>query len=366
MIVTVLFYALVVITVVQIIYFLSFSLIPFKRQNSDKNVVKKHSVSVIIYIKNNVQQLIDNLPSILEQKYADFEVLLINHSSFDESLDVIKKFQQTYTNIRVINVENQEAFWDNKKYALTLGIKAATHEHLLFTDIHCKPASRFWIKEMSNQFIYEKSIVIGHKQLIANPYSFKHLLYKFVNTLTTLKLSTFAKTGNAYKAYHENFAYTKQQFFNVKGFINHLKISLGETDLFLKDASNKKNTTVILKPNSFICKNIDSSFSDFFTAQRNQLQLQSHYNLKNNLFLSLFNFTKVLFYTLIIVLCFYNWIWGLCILASYYIFQYLFLGRAIFRLKEKQILYFLPILDVSYVFFVLFTFISTTVSKPRL
>jgi hypothetical protein len=33
----------------------------------------------------------------------------------------------------------------NKKYALTLGIKAAKNEYLLFTDADCYPTSKEWI-----------------------------------------------------------------------------------------------------------------------------------------------------------------------------------------------------------------------------
>ena len=47
------------------------------------------------------------------------------------------RFQKQSSKIKIVNVKNNEAFWGNKKYALTLGIKAATNEHLLFTDADC-------------------------------------------------------------------------------------------------------------------------------------------------------------------------------------------------------------------------------------
>jgi hypothetical protein len=56
----------------------------------------------------------------------------------------------------LVKVRNNEAFWGNKKYALTLGIKAAKNEYLLFTDADCYPNSKDWITAMSSQFTMQK------------------------------------------------------------------------------------------------------------------------------------------------------------------------------------------------------------------
>jgi hypothetical protein len=60
---------------------------------------------------------------------------------------------KTIPNIRLVKVRNNEAFWGNKKYALTLGIKAAK------TNIYYLPiAIKFkdWITAMSSQFTMQK------------------------------------------------------------------------------------------------------------------------------------------------------------------------------------------------------------------
>ena len=90
---------------------------------------------------NEAKNLIKHLPFILEQDYPKFEIILINDSSSDKTLSVMEDFKAKNSNIKIVDVKNIEAFWGNKKYALTLGIKAATYNHLLFTDADCKPAS---------------------------------------------------------------------------------------------------------------------------------------------------------------------------------------------------------------------------------
>ena len=76
----------------------------------------------------------------------------------------MESFAKEDSRIKIVNVKNNEAFWGNKKYSLTLGIKAAKNKRMLFTDADCKPNSNQWIKEMVAQFSSETQI-----QTILNP-----------------------------------------------------------------------------------------------------------------------------------------------------------------------------------------------------
>ncbi|WP_176829739.1 glycosyltransferase [Tenacibaculum sp. MAR_2009_124] len=351
---------------VQFIYYLFFFTLPFNTKRNGTLIVENKAISIIIYIKNNANELKQNLPSIINQEYKDFEIVLVNHSSSDQSLEIIKHFQQNHHHIKVVNVENKEAFWGNKKYALTLGIKAASNDSLLFFNIDCKPASKLWIKEMASKLDKETSVVIGYKSLKSTKFSVKSLFIRFHNTLSSLKFFTFAKLNNPYKGFQENFGYNRQLFFKVKGFINHINIVNGETDLFLKDSKAVAKTQIQLIPDSYVKEQSIVTFSEFLSDFRKHNALRSFYSGKTRFFLALFNLSKFMFWLSSIYLCFHNLIFGLLAIAIYLLFQYAFITKAMVKLKEVKLLYFLPILDISYVFFVFFSAILNLVSKPKL
>ena len=155
------FYIFLFVLVCQFVYYgIIFSRFAFSKikPSTQKNI----PVSVIVCAKNEAENLNDFIPLILDQEYPQFELVLINDASFDESLEIMKNFKEKNPNIKIVDVKNIEAFWGNKKYALTLGIKAATHDFLLFTDADCKPVSKYWIKEMSSSFNNSRSIVLGY------------------------------------------------------------------------------------------------------------------------------------------------------------------------------------------------------------
>ncbi len=363
MIFTVLFYIFVAVTVIQIIYYFYFSVFAFEK---NKTQLKSNEipVSIIILVKNEAENLTNYIQTILQQNYSNFEIVLINNASSDSTLDIIEELQKQHLNIKLVNVENTEAFWGNKKYALTLGIKAASHEHLLFTETNSIPLSKNWIREMTLNFSKEKTIVIGHKKLKSKKHSFSNLLFRFDNFINTIQSFSYAKTGNAFTANSSNIGYTKNDFFKVNGFINHLNIFIGESDLFLKDASTNKNTVIAISNASFVESSGIYSFKKWFSKKRKQSIVASLYKFKHKFFLRLFIISKILFYPLAIYLAILNWKIITPIIFVYFLIQYIIIGKSAYKLQEKQILFFLPILDICLVLLQITIFISTRISKP--
>src|SRR6476661_6502145 len=155
------FYFFIAIVAIQFVYYvIVFGKFAFSK--AQKNNPKRIPISVIVCAKNEAENVAKFVPILAEQDYPDFELVLIDDASSDNTLELFEAFEKQYPNVKLVKVENNEAFWGNKKFALTLGIKAAKNEYLLFTDADCKPASTQWIKEMTSHFTLHKTIVLGY------------------------------------------------------------------------------------------------------------------------------------------------------------------------------------------------------------
>ena len=49
-----------------------------------------------------------------------------------------------------------------KKFAVTMGIKAAAHNLLLFTDADCRPSGTSWLRHMAAPLNENKAVSIGY------------------------------------------------------------------------------------------------------------------------------------------------------------------------------------------------------------
>ena len=118
------FYMFILVVCIQVIFNLFF-FGKFAFLKTSTKTPNNFGVSVIICAKNEAENLQKFLPSVVSQDYPNFEIVLINDASKDKTLKVMESFASKHSNIKLVNVKNVEAFWGNKKYALTLGIKVA-------------------------------------------------------------------------------------------------------------------------------------------------------------------------------------------------------------------------------------------------
>ncbi|TXD48255.1 glycosyltransferase [Polaribacter sp. IC073] len=364
MIISVLFYSFVVSAAIQMMYYLSFSSFLFKDKKKER-ASKEMPISVVICAKNEAKNLQKFLPSILEQNYSNYEVVLINDASSDETADVMEAFKEKNANIKIISVENTEAFWGNKKYALTLGIKAAKNEHLLFTDADCKPVSKEWITAMTQNFSTKKTIVLGYGKYKKTK-DFINIFVRFETLLTAIQYFSYAKLGSPYMGVGRNLAYAKTAFFTVNGFIKHIKIRSGDDDLFIQDAANKENTQICISENSFTESEAPNSLNEWFQQKRRHISTAHYYKKKHQFFLGLFFFSKVfLLISTAILFFFYPWEIILPIILTYYLVQYIVVGFSSKKLNEPQVIYFLPFLEICLILFQFSIFMTNLISKPN-
>ena len=67
---------------------------------------KEYGISVIMPCYNTEQYVEETLKSVLNQSFKDYEIICLNDGSTDGTLEILKRYQQSYPNIRVISSEN--------------------------------------------------------------------------------------------------------------------------------------------------------------------------------------------------------------------------------------------------------------------
>lgn len=362
-----LFITFLVIICVQFIYYIFiFSSFSFSKNNQNKNNFNQ-PISVLICSKNEAENLSTNLPFFLKQKYPNFELVLINDCSTDTTLAVIKQFKNKHSSkVKIVNIKANEQFWGSKKYALTLGIKAASHEHLLLTDADCKPISENWISEMTTNFNKQHQIILGYGPYKKIKKSILNKLIRFETLLTAIQYFSYSKIGIPYMGVGRNIAYTKTLFFNANGFANHMHIKSGDDDLLINQVATKSNTTNCYTPNSYSESDPKKTFKDWILQKRRHVSTASHYKPLAKYLLGLFYISQLFFWILAITLLSFSYkhqlILSLGIMRI--LIQYLVIGFTAKKLNEKDLILFAPFLELLLIFLQMFIFIKNLISKP--
>ena len=198
-------------------------------------------VSVIVCARNEEANLMELIPIIMEQEFQKFQLIVVNDSSWDDTADILKALQVSYPSMHIIEINEDKQIMQGKKFALTLGIKAAMYDVVLLTDADCRPTSSNWITEMTKGVGERKEIALGFSGYKKYP-GYLNKLIRFDAFITGLNYLGFAKTGRPYMGVGRNLCYTKTAFFRIGGFRTHYKLASGDDDLFVKEASTARNT----------------------------------------------------------------------------------------------------------------------------
>lgn len=366
------------INIIYYLFFLRFAFAKSSRRDSRltgeqsgkvkgvSHTTPKPPVSLIVCSKNEAENLKDNIPRWLDQAYPNFQLVLINDASIDETQDVIEQFAQEDPRITVVNVDNNEAFWGSKKYALTLGIKRAKHKILLFTDADCVPASRDWISGMASKFTQEKELVLGYGRYVKKKGSFLNVLIRFETVITALQYFGYAIFGRAYMGVGRNLAYTTDLFYEQKGFINHMQVPSGDDDLFVNEASTRKNTALSFHPDAFTLSTAKKTFKEWRTQKRRHINVAGLYKRIDRIKLGMFYISQFLFVVFAIALLILQYQWKIVVvlIAVRYIISWLVVGQVARKLKENDVAFLYPILELFLIIFQLSIFISNLIAKP--
>lgn len=362
--VTFLFGLFIAAAVINLIYFFSF--LAFAGIKSNSSLHPKMPVSVVICAKNEAENLKTFLPAIIKQDYPEFEIIVINDASSDGTRKILEKFQEINPQIKIVNVENNEAFWGSKKYALTLGIKQAKHKHILLTDADCAPQSKNWILEMSRQFQPGISIVLGYGGYFKNKGSLLNKLIRFETLLTAIQYFSYARLGSPYMGVGRNLAYTSDQFYHQKGFASHLHLRSGDDDLFVNEAANANNTGICYHKDAITRSVPKHTFKDWFVQKQRHVSVAKEYQLKHQVLLGLFYISKISFWVLLPILLVLQvqlpLLMGILLLKI--IIEGVVYFKASRKLDENDVFWLFPFFDLFLIIWQFAIFTTNLFSKP--
>ena len=337
-------------------------------------------VSVIICARNEAANLQKYLPAVLEQRYPDFEVLVVDDDSGDETPAVLAAFQAKYARLRVLRLSPKTS--PGKKYALAQGIAATRHEHLVFTDADCEPAGREWLLRMTDGGLRiadyglwidptlgtaNQSGQRNHTKRSANPQSairnpqseitlgyapyrpgpgLLNRWTRFETVYTAMQYFSFALAGWPYMGVGRNLAWQKALFQRVGGFDAHARIPSGDDDLLVNAAAHAGNTALCLAPEAFVYSNAKKNWADWYRQKRRHLGAGKLYRPQHRIALALLTLTLVLHYFLLSVLLFSDF--GTISVAFYAVRMALAAGiywRILRQFRDEQLIIWFPLLD---------------------
>lgn len=265
-----------------------------KRVVSDPE--KQEGVTVMVTAHNESGKLKHLIPALFQQKYENYDVLIVDDRSNDRTRRLLEEFSGVYPQLQIVTVNYTPDHVSPKKYALTLGVKASKNDVILLTEPGCMPQSENWIAKMTAP-IRERGKIFSigfsgyeRKSGILNSW------IQFETILTALFYMSFGLWKKPFMGTGRNLAYRRSFFLDIKAFNGSWKLVGGEDELFVNQHATGKNTEIVRDPAAITLATPFKSANDYLLHQKNRLKIAKLYQKNDKLKIGLYAISQALFW----------------------------------------------------------------------
>ena len=272
-----------------------------KADDGGKDGQELPPVSVVLTAHNDAAWLKENLVYLLEQDYPDFEVVVVDYLSTDDTEFVLKLLKDYYPHLKVVPFKEDVNLFQGKKYPLSIGIKSAKNDILLLADPNCTPKNLLWLRGMVRGYRKGTQIVLGYcgvkrtKTLLGCLQQYDALAYG-------AQYLGAALLGHPYTGTGRNLSYRRSFFFDRGAFIRHYDVADGSDDLFVYQNATRRNTVVCIDADACLTVEPCKKFYQWHDERRHRVATRNRHRFGDRLRESLPAWTNLVFYAAAVLL----------------------------------------------------------------
>ncbi len=206
----------------------------FRIQNG---IIAQTRFSVIIPARDEEKNIEQCLRTILEQEYPSdlFEVIVINDHSTDQTENIIRKLQQSFSQLRLLNLTDHlqgNIINAYKKKAIELAISQSRGNWIVTTDADCMVSGQ-WLTMLDAYIQKEQPVFVAAPVMFTNDHSFLSV-FQLLDFMSLQGITAAAVSAG----YHSmcngaNLAYRKDVFEEVGQFHGIDQIASGDDMLLM-------------------------------------------------------------------------------------------------------------------------------------
>ena len=259
-------------------------------------------ISVVLTAMNDSAWLKENLVYLLEQDYPDFEIVVVDYISQDDTQFVLKLLSDYYPNLKIVSFKGDQTLkedvnlFQGKKYPLSIGIKCAKNDILLLADPDCIPQNPHWLHGMVEGYQKTGTQIVAGYCGITRTKTPLGWLQQYDNLAYSAHYLGSILLGHPYTASGRNLSYRRSFFFQQGGFISHYDVADGADDLFVYQNARKDNIAISIEPQACLAADPYRTFGQWHESRRRRVATRNRHSLASRLAEQLPTLANLLFY----------------------------------------------------------------------
>lgn len=288
-------------------YYLLWYYLRLARYRNQPATEEQHAITVIFSVRNEedrIRGIVDRLSSL---NYPDYQILIINEFSDDNTLNILNVLAETKPNLKVTSLSQETRFYD--KQAINIGLKGASSPWTVFITSSAVP-SPGWLSGLNSLVDAETDAVIAYSNL-ERAKGWRNLLCRLERFNQFMVSGARIIAGRPFVYNQNNVLFRKSLYFEKQGFRHKLNRDYANLELIFNENFRKGRVKLSTDPELVVRETVEDSRGDHLRLQKKGVQIRQSLSASSRLGLFIDDLTRLLLPALsayIIVLYPHYWI----------------------------------------------------------
>jgi len=328
--------SLLVVFLMQI-YFLLRYYLKLARHRDDESIQNSNRISIILSVRNEEQHIREILDKFKDQQFEDYQILVINVHSEDNTDGILNVLAETNPKLKVTTLSQETQF--SEKQIINIGLKGASSPWIVLLTSSTGEINPDWLANMNGLLSPETDLVVAYTN-IERLKGFRNLICRLERFSQFMISGAWTLAGKPFVFNEDNVLFKKSMYFDTLGFRHKMNRNFANLELIFNENLKKGRVKITTNPDLAIREHIEDDRGDHIRLLKKGVQIRQCLSWSKKISLFLDDVTKLLLAGLtatVIILHPEYWITFSALPLIYLILQAIIVKMLLKRLNERKI-----------------------------
>jgi glycosyltransferase involved in cell wall biosynthesis len=328
--------SLSVIFILQI-YFLLRYYLRLARYKDNAPTEGSNHISIILSVRNEEQRIREILDKFKEQQFEDYQILVINVHSEDNTDGILNAMTETNPRLKVTSLSQETQF--SEKQIINIGLKGSSSPWIIFLTSSSGEINPNWLANMNSLIDSETDLVVAYTN-VERVKGFRNLICRLERFNQFVISGAWTLAGKPFVFNENNVLFKRSMYFDTLGFRHKMNMNFANLELIFNENVKKGRIKLTSNPDLAIREHIEDDRGDHIRILKKSIQIRQSLPWSKKISLFMDDLTRILLPGLVATVIIIHpeyWITFSVIPVTYLILLAVIVKMLINRLNERKI-----------------------------
>jgi poly-beta-1,6-N-acetyl-D-glucosamine synthase len=319
------------------IYFLLRYYLKLARHRDDDPIPNSNHISIILSVRNEEQHIREILDKFKQQQFEDYQLLVINVHSEDNTDGILNVLAETNPKLKVTTLSQETQF--SEKQIINIGLKGASSPWIVLLTSSTGEINPDWLANMNSLISPDTDLVVAYTN-IERLKGFRNLICRLERFSQFMISGAWTLAGKPFVFNEDNVLFKKTMYFDTLGFRHKMNRNFANLELIFNENMKKGRVKITTNPDLAIREHIEDDRGDHIRLLKKGVQIRQCLTWSKKISLFLDDATKILLAGLTATVIIFHpeyWITFSALPLIYLILLAIIVKMLLKRLNERKI-----------------------------